>query len=269
MRDFTRISRRTLLASTFLIGVSPASATAKPLYREAGAPIPARVQDLLSRMTLEEKVAQVCCLWFGKDKLRVDDVFSAEKAAASIPDGIGQIGSPSDSFGTSLLYKGVMYLDPEVNIAFVNDVQRFLTTRTRLGVPALFHEETGHGFKAQGATIFPVPPALGSTWDPALVERVFAVAGREARLRGGTVALSPVVDLAREPRYGRTEEFFGEDPHLVAEMGLAAVRGQQGPRPLGKDKLFCTLKHFVHGAPQGGLNRAPANLSDRDLRETT
>lgn len=267
MSDFAQISRRTLLASTFLIGIPPAFAASRPTYKDPQAPVSARVQDLLSRMTLDEKVAQVCCLWFGKDKLRDGDVFSAKKAASSIPNGIGQLGSPSDSFGTSLLYKGVMYLDPEVNIAFVNDVQRYLTTRTRLGIPALFHEETAHGFKAKGATIFPVPPALGSTWDPDLVEQAFAVAGREARLRGGTVALSPVVDLMREPRYGRTEEFFGEDPYLVGEMGLAAVRGQQGPRPLGKDKLFCTLKHFVHGAPQGGLNRAPAASSDRDLRE--
>lgn len=267
MWDKAGISRRALLGSTVLLSISPAFAATKMLYRDSNAPIASRVRDLLSRMTLEEKVAQVCCLWTAKGKLRTDDVFSIDKARAAIPDGIGQIGSPSDTFGTSLLYKGEMYLDPKANVEFVNAVQRFLVTQTRLGIPALFHEETAHGFKAKGATIFPVPPALGSSWDPELVEQVFAVAGREARLRGGTVALSPVVDLMREPRYGRTEEFFGEDPYLVAEMGLAAVRGQQGPRPLGKDKLFCTLKHFVHAVPQGGLNKAPANITERDLRE--
>jgi beta-glucosidase len=101
------------------------------------------------------------------------------------------------------------------------------------------------------------------------VEQAFAVVGREARVRGATVALSPVIDLARDPRFGRVEEFFGEDPYLVGQMGIASVRGQQGhARPLAKDKLFVTLKHFVHGAPLGGLNLGPSDVSERTLRET-
>src|SRR5439155_5278629 len=101
-----------------------------------------------------------------------------------------------------------------------------------------------------------------------LVQQVFSVAAREMRLRGATVALSPVVDLMREPRYGRSEEFFSEDPYLTAQMGIASARGQQGARrPLGKDKVFVTLKHFVHATPQGGINLAPADISERTLRE--
>ncbi len=143
-----------------------------------------------------------------------------------------------------------------------------MVEKTRLGIPALFHEEAAHGLLARGATIFPIPAGLASTWDTELVEQVYQVAGREARLRGATIVLSPVVDLMREPRYGRSEEFYGEDPVLVAQMGVAAVRGLQGrKRPLGSGRVFTTLKHFVHGSPQGGINLAPTEMSERTLRE--
>lgn len=249
----------------------PVAALARPLgrevYRDRSAPIPDRVRDLLGRMTLEEKVAQMRCLWMTKAKLIEGDAFSPTKASAILAAGIGQLAMPNDTVGTTH-YPKEDFRDPESAVAFVNAVQRYLVTKTRLGIPALFNEETAHGFKARGATVFPIPPGLGSTWDPELVEQVFVVAGREARLRGATVALSPVLDLARDPRFGRVEEFFGEDPYLVAQMGIAAVRGQQGrTRPLGRDKVFATLKHFVHGAPQGGLNTAPADMSERTLRE--
>ncbi len=239
----------------------------REVYRDRNAPVPDRVRDLLGRMTLEEKVAQMRCLWMSKARISENNAFSPAKAAGLIPDGIGQISQPSDTIGTSD-YPKEDFRDAESAVAFVNAVQRYLVTETRLGIPALFNEETAHGLKAHGATIFPNPLGLGSTWDPDLVEQVFAVAGREARLRGATVALSPVLDLARDPRFGRVEEFFGEDPYLVAQMGIASVRGQQGrSRPLGSDKVFVTLKHFVHGAPLGGLNTAPADMSERTLRE--
>ncbi|HLG89561.1 MAG TPA: glycoside hydrolase family 3 N-terminal domain-containing protein [Alphaproteobacteria bacterium] len=218
-------------------------------------------------MTLEEKVAQMRCLWFGKSAFLEDGVFSPTKAQQTLADGIGQIGSPNDTAGTSR-FAHDYFRTPEEAVDLVNAIQRHLVENTRLGIPALFHEETCHGLKARGATIFPIPPGLGSTWDPDLIEQVFVVAGREARLRGATVALSPVLDLSRDPRYGRVEEFFGEDAYLVAQMGVASVRGQQGrSRPLARDKVFATLKHFVHGAPLGGLNTAPADMSERTLRE--
>ncbi|MCP3733533.1 glycoside hydrolase family 3 C-terminal domain-containing protein [Sphingomonas sp. RP10(2022)] len=263
------VSRRALLASSALLAFVPARAFgAAPVYRDARAPIADRVKDLLSRMTLEEKVAQMRCVWTEKGKiLDAQGNFSPDKAAQAFPDGIGQIGRPADTFGTRR-FPAQWFREPEETAPLVNAMQRYFVERTRLGIPLLVHEETAHGYQARGATIFPIPPALGSTWDPALVERVFAVVGKEARVRGVTVALSPVIDLMREPRWGRMEEFFGEDPYLVGAMGAASVRGQQGPRPLGRDKVFVTLKHFVHGSPQGGLNKAPADMSERTLRET-
>lgn len=269
MTSTPTLSRRAFLGSA--AAMLPVGAIARgggdPIYRDRHAPVADRVRDLIGRMTLEEKVAQMRCLWFFKSRILDHGVFSPAKAAGALADGIGQIGSPSDTIGTAGANKD-RYRTAEDTVDLVNAIQRHLVEHTRLGIPALFHEETAHGLKARGATIFPIPPGLGSTWDTALVERVFAVAGREARLRGATVALSPVLDLARDPRYGRVEEFFGEDPYLVAQMGIAAVRGQQGrSRPLARDKVFCTLKHFVHGAPQGGLNTAPADMSERTLRE--
>lgn len=261
------LSRRALLASGALLAFQPALAATGPLYRDRRAPVDDRVRDLLSRMTLEEKVAQMRSVWTSKGEfLNGDGSFSAEKADKSLLQGIGQIGRPADNFGTSRMFKS-WFREQDDTAPLINAIQRFLVEKTRLGIPALFHEETAHGYQARGATIFPIPPALGSTWDPDLVEQVFAVTAREARARGVTVALGPVIDLMRDPRWGRMEEFFGEDPHLVARMGEASVRGQQGPRPLGPDKVFVTLKHFVHGSPQGGLNKAPADMSERTLRE--
>ena len=237
-------------------------------YKDPRAPIDARVRDLLGRMTLEEKAAQLRAMWFGKSAfLDSAGAFAPEKAATSLANGIGQIARPGDTFGTTRM-RTQIFRSVEETVALVNAIQHHLVEKTRLGIPALFHEETAHGLAERNATIFPIPPGLASTWDPALVEQAFAVASREARLRGATVALSPVVDLARDPRYGRVEEFFGEDPYLVAQMGTASVRGQQGrTRPLGPDKVFVTLKHFVHAAPQGGLNLSPADVTERTLRE--
>ncbi|WP_380879346.1 beta-glucosidase [Sphingomonas sp. DBB INV C78] len=263
------ISRRAFVASA--MAVLPTAVAAKPsgrpIYRDPAAPVADRVRDLLGRMTLEEKVAQMRCIQYTKGDILDEGVFSAAKAQKVLPEGIGQFGSPSDTFGTPRASKDY-YREAGETVDYINAVQRFLVEQTRLGIPALFHEETAHGLKSRDATIFPIPLGLGSTWDPALVEQIFTLVGREARLRGATVALSPVLDLARDPRFGRVEEFFGEDPYLVAQMGIASVRGQQGrARPLGPDKIFTTLKHFVHGAPQGGLNTAPADMSERTLRE--
>jgi len=271
---FRRALRFTFVGATLAASIVAAPATARAQqpaaapYKDPRAPIDARVRDLLGRMTLEEKAAQLRAMWFGKSAfLDSAGAFSPTKANMSLANGIGQIARPGDTFGTSRMrtetFRGV-----EETVALVNAIQHHLVEKTRLGIPALFHEETAHGLAERNATIFPIPPALASTWDPALVEQAFAVASREARLRGATVALSPVVDLARDPRYGRVEEFFGEDPYLVAQMGTASVRGQQGrTRPLGPDKVFVTLKHFVHAAPQGGINLAPADVTERTLRE--
>src|SRR5262245_42820867 len=202
-----------------------AAAADRPLYKDASQPVEARVADLLSRMTLEEKVAQTLGIWKDKERITDDDgSFSPEKAAKEIPEGIGEISRPTELRDTPR----VIRLGPRENAVFVNAVQKWLVEKTRLGIPALTHEEAVHGLVAPRGTHFPVPIALASTWDPELLERVMTVAALEARARGTHHVLAPVVDLARDPRWGRTEETYGEDPYLVSRLGVAAIRGYQG-----------------------------------------
>ncbi len=238
----------------------------RPLYRDPSQPVDARVADLLARMTLEEKVAQTLGLW--KDKERITDEdgsFSPEKAAKEIPEGIGELARPSELRDAPRKIRP----GPRENAVFVNAVQKWLVEKTRLGIPALTHEEALHGLTAPRGTHFPIPIALASSWDPALLERVMSVAALEARARGTYHVLSPVLDLARDPRWGRTEETYGEDPYLVSRLGVAAIRGYQGgSQTLAKDKVFATAKHFAdHGPNEGGINTAPSNFSERVMRE--
>ena len=256
---------------------SSAQAAASPLYKDASQPVEARVEDLLKRMTLEEKAAQLMTLWEQKAKVQTDaGVFSPEEASQNFPNGIGQFARPSDKRGVTQTNAGAagasagsVNRDAPDTAEYVNAAQRWAVERTRLGIPILMHEEALHGYVARGATSFPQSIALASTWDPALLERVFSVAAREMRARGATLALAPVVDVARDPRWGRIEETYGEDPYLVSEMGLAAIRGFQGTKlPLASDKIMVTLKHMTgHGQPENGTNVGPAHVGERELRE--
>ena len=256
---------------------SSAQAAASPLYKDASQPVEARVEDLLKRMTLEEKAAQLMTLWEQKAKVQTDaGVFSPEEASQNFPNGIGQFARPSDKRGVTQTNAGAagasagsVNRDAPDTAEYVNAAQRWAVERTRLGIPILMHEEALHGYVARGATSFPQSIALASTWDPALLERIFSVAAREMRARGATLALAPVVDVARDPRWGRIEETYGEDPYLVSEMGLAAIRGFQGTKlPLASDKIMVTLKHMTgHGQPENGTNVGPAHVGERELRE--
>jgi beta-glucosidase len=242
-----------------------AAAQSTPPYKDASLPVERRVEDLLSRMTLEEKVAQTLAVWQQKRQLAdADGNFDPAKAPAILQHGIGQITRVSDG-----VERGGKRRSPRETAEFVNAIQHWVMEHTRLQVPVMFHEEALHGLAAMKGTNFPVPIALASSWDPSLVERVMTVAAREARARGAQQVLSPVVDLARDPRWGRTEETYGEDPHLAAEMGLAAVRGYQGPGPsLTPGHVFATMKHFAgHGPHEGGINTAPTQVPERELRE--
>ena len=216
-------------------------------------------------MTLEEKVAQTLAVWQQKRGL-VDatGAFDPEKAALILQNGIGQITRASDG-----VERGNKRRGPRETAEFVNAIQHWVMDHTRLAIPAMFHEEALHGLAAAKGTNFPVPIGLASTWDPALVERVTTVAAREARARGAQQVLSPVLDLARDPRWGRTEETYGEDPQLVSDIGLAAIRGYQGPGPaLTPGHVFATAKHFAaHGPNEGGINTAPTQVPERELRE--
>jgi len=243
-----------------------ADAADRPLYKDPSQPVEQRVADLLGRMTLEEKLAQMVGLWKGKERITDDDgTFSPAKAAEVLSNGIGQLSRPSELRDKPTK----IVLGPRENAVFVNAVQKWLVEGTRLGIPALTHEEALHGLTAPKGTNFPVPLALASAWDPALVEQVMSVAALEARARGTHEVLSPVIDLARDPRWGRTEETYGEDPYLVSRMGVAAIRGYQGRSPrLAPDKVFATAKHFaVHGPHEGGINTAPGNYSERIVRD--
>jgi beta-glucosidase len=235
-------------------------------YKDASQPVEARVADLLGRMTLEEKVAQTLGAWKGKDKITDDEGrFVPAKARDLMANGIGVIARPSELRDAPKKIN----LGPRENALFLNDVQKWLVENTRLGIPALTHEEALHGLTAPKGTNFPVPIALASAWDPDLVEKVMTVAALEARARGTHHVLSPVLDLARDPRWGRTEETYGEDPYLVTRLGVAAIHGYQGREPkLGPDRVFATAKHYaVHGPHEGGINTAPGNFSERLMRD--
>lgn len=246
-----------------------AQRTARPLYKDPAAPVEARVEDLLGRMTLEEKIAQITTVWVKKDQILTPaGDFDPARARELYPAGIGHVGRPNDLRGGGNPEK-TPFRDARQTVELVNAIQRYAVNETRLGIPVLFHEEGLHGYAARGATHFPQSIALASTWDPELLTRVFTVTAREIRARGAHLVLSPVVDVARDPRWGRIEETYGEDPFLVSELGLAAVRGFQGDSlPLAEGRVFVTLKHMTgHGQPQAGTNVGPANISERELRE--
>lgn len=240
-------------------------------YKNPKAPIDVRVNDLLARMTLEEKVAQIITIWDNKPEIFDEKgEFDPAKMSAKFPNNIGQFARPSDAKGPASP-RTTPGRDIRGTIRLVNALQKHAVTQTRLGIPILMHEEGLHGYAALDATSFPQAIALASTWDPDLLRDINAVIGREIRARGVHLALSPVVDVARDPRWGRIEETFGEDPYLAGEMGVAAVEGLQGTNKadkLGPGKVFATLKHLTgHGQPESGTNVGPANISERALRE--
>jgi beta-glucosidase len=236
-----------------------------PAYKNPQLPAARRARDLLARMTLEEKAAQMVCVWQKKAELLLDaeGKFDLKKAKAHFKHGhgLGQVGRPSDAGGGKT---------PRETAELTNAIQRFFVENSRLGIPVMFHEECLHGHAAVGSTSFPQPIGLAATFNPALVEALYAMTAEETRVRGTHQALTPVVDVARDPRWGRVEETFGEDPYLVTQLGMAAIRGFQGDASFRDRKhLIATLKHFAaHGQPESGMNCAPANVSLRVLRET-
>lgn len=271
------------LTAAGLAGAGVATAAAdqerserQPLYKDARQPVERRIEDLLRRMTLEEKVAQMLSVWEHKDRVQTPTGdFSPERASAAFPHGLGQIARPSDRRGVTVTNNaagaaaGQRNRNARETADYINAAQRWAVENNRLGIPMLFHEEALHGYVARDATSFPQSIALASSFDPAMVERIFNVASREMRARGANLALAPVVDVARDPRWGRIEETYGEDPYLVGEMGLAAIRGFQGTTlPLGPQRVFVTLKHMTgHGQPESGTNVGPAPFGERTLRE--
>jgi beta-glucosidase len=260
------------LAQALALALALASlgaAADKPVYKDPHATVDVRVDDLLSRMTLQEKIAQISCIWQRKGEVEdANGNFDPAKASHVFPYGIGQVARPSDRVpleANDPLQN--VFRDVPQTVAFVNALQHYSVDDTRLGIPTLFHGEGLHGFMARGATSFPQAIALASSWDPALITRVYTIVAREARARGVQLLLTPVINLGRDPRWGRIEETFGEDTYVAGQMGVAEVRGLQGDTlPLGPDHVFATLKHMAaYGVPEAGSNAGPAEISQRTL----
>jgi beta-glucosidase len=233
-------------------GTLPAQEAA-PDYRNPRLNLEQRVADLLSRMTLQEKIAQL-----------------VPNIAPEVLDTTGKFDTPSARRALFQMHVQNKPLSLRDQVILRNAVQRFLAEKTRLGIPEIFFGEALHGFMSPGATSFPQALAVASTWDPALVRQVFSSAADEMASAGVNQAFTPVLDLARDPRWGRTEETYGEDPYLGSRIGVAAIQGLQGPNfLLDRHHVLATAKHFaVHGAPEGGTNTAPGNYSERVVRES-
>jgi beta-glucosidase len=261
-----RIAIATLLALLICVPLYwPSHAQEVPAYRNPKLPVEQRVADLVSRMTLEEKVAQIIGAWENPAFMKTPEsrfvengAFVPERAAVLLKDGLGQMSRPSE-----------VTAGPREEAELTNTIQKWMKENTRLGIPVLVHEECLHGHVAPKGTSYPQAIALASTWDPELLHEVFTATAAEARARGAQECLAPVLDLARDPRWGRTEETYGEDPYLVSRLGVAAIKGFQGDGPgIDKSHVLATAKHFaVHGQPEGGTNVGPANYSERTIRE--
>lgn len=229
------------------------------LYQDPSAGIPERVEDLLARMTLEEKAAQLVATGcFGEEPiLDPKDGYRPGKGIERIKHGIGHITQLEAD------------LPPRQGAQCANAIQAYLREHTRLGIPAIIHAESLHGHLAPEGTSFPQALALGSTWDPDLIEAVFTAVAKEVRHRGSQQVLAPLFDVARDPRLGRVEEMYGEDPYLVSRIGVACVRGLQGRgADIDRNHVVATAKHFAGiGEPKSGVWTAPADHGERTLRE--
>ncbi len=238
-------------------------------YRDATLPIEERVNDLLSRMTTEEKVGQLRCT-LAWDYYETDGkkVVPSEKFKKDIAEGqIGMLWGTfrADPWTRKSLENG---LNPELAAKAGNALQKYVLEHTRLGIPLFLAEEAPHGHMAIGTTVFPTGFGMAATWNPQLIERAGQVIGKEVRLQGGHISYGPVLDLTREPRWSRVEEAMGEDPTLAGEIGAAMVRGLGGGDLTQPYSTLATLKHFIgYGTTEGGQNGAPTFVGPRELAE--
>ena len=238
------------------------------LYKQAAVPIEYRVKDLLGRMTIEEKVGQLCCPlgWemytkTGKNEVTVSELY--KKKMAEAPVGSFWAVLRADPWTQKTLETG---LGPELSAKALNALQKYAVEETRLGIPVLFAEECPHGHMAIGTTVFPTALSAASTWNEGLMLKMGEAIALEARLQGANIGYGPVLDVAREPRWSRMEETFGEDPVLTTIMGVAMMKGMQGKVQNDGKHLYATLKHFAaYGVPESGHNGSRANCGMRQL----
>lgn len=249
-----------ILLLSLCAAVSSCSTSDTEIYKDPTRTVDERVEDLLSRMTLQEKRAQLTMK--SLNALTLD-------ANGNVPDSMLEKLFGGESIGSL----ESPFVDHETIARYSEAADRYLRTKTRLGIPAIQIAECLHGQLALGPTIFPQAVSQGATWNPALVEQMAAAIASEASQAGVDQALSPLFDLAIDPRYGRVEECYGEDPYLVKRMGVSYVIGMQGPpeqsrQGIAPGKLMCTAKHFVaYSVPQAGINISPTVVGERALRE--
>src|SRR5664279_767655 len=223
-------------------------------HEDAALPTEVRVSALMAQMTLDEKIAQLGSYWVYE--ILNGTAFAPEKAQKLLHQGIGQISRMG----------GASNVRPTESALLANNIQKFLVEHTRLRIPAVIHEECCSGYMARGASVFPQAIGVASTWEPELVEAMADVIRLQMRSVGAHHALAPVLDIARDARWGRVEETCGEDPYLTARLGVAYVKGIQGETL--KSGIVATGKHFVgYGMSEGGLNWAPPHITQRELRE--
>ena len=228
--------------------------TLEQSYLDTTLSIDERISDLLDRMTVEEKVAQLGSVW--SFEIVGIGTLDPEKAERLIGLGIGQITRLAG--GTNLEAREVA--------ALANEVQRFLVEKTRLGIPAIFHEESLHGLVSRDAPCFQQSIGAAAAWDAEVVQAMASTIRRRMLATGARQSLAPVLDVTRDPRWGRVEETYGEDPYLAAELGCSYIRGIQGESL--EDGVIATAKHIVgHGLAEGGLNQAPAHVGPREMRD--
>lgn len=237
------------------------------VYKQASAPVEERIKDLVGRMTPDEKIGQLCCPlgWemYTKTKQGVVPSDLYKKRMQETPPGSFWAVLRADPWTQKTLETG---LNPELAAQALNALQKYAVEETRLGIPLLFAEECPHGHMAIGTTVFPTSLAQASTWNAELIRRMGETIALEARVQGATIGYGPVLDIAREPRWSRMEETFGEDPVLTSRLGVAFMKGMQGNVQNDGKHLFSTLKHFAaYGIPEAGQNGARANIGMRQL----
>lgn len=228
-----------------------------------------RSELLLAAMTAREKVGQLIqpfgWMTYSRQggKAELTESFKEQVRSGDVGSLYGTLRA--DPWTGVTLTTG---LSPAEGAEAVNEIQRYAVEHSRLGVPLLIGEECSHGHMAIGGTVFPVPLAIGSTWNVDLYRDMCRAVAAETRAQGGAATYSPVLDVVRDPRWGRTEECFGEDPFLIGEMAVASVEGLQGQRLDARDSVAATLKHFAgYGASEGGRNAGPVHMGWRELLE--
>jgi len=244
------------VCNLFLFGYGGSMKFRKYPYQNAKLPIEERITDLIGRMTADEKIEQLDIYW-GKEVANMGGheaiSYSEEKVAKMV--GTTGIGAIHDFYPLSA--------------ALPNEIQKYATERTRLGIPILFIEEGLHGYGGEGSTMFPIPLELASAWDTTLVHKIGKVIATEVRAHGIDMILGPVLGLAREPRWGRVEETYGEDPYLDACNGVAMVKGLQGKNLADENAVIAEPKHFaVHSIPEAGSNASPVSVGEREMRSS-